>query len=118
MLFSKKSFTGYVVFVMYPAIVMLVTGVTDTRARIGFLLVFNTLLAAEPSLWFHLGGNRVTLRAWFVAGGGAKAAGFVLVDAALLACYVYLAWLSVRRIERTTAGVIAAPVGITPAAVP
>jgi hypothetical protein len=118
MLFSKKSFTGYVVFVMYPAIVMLVTGVTDTRARIGFLLVFNTLLAAEPSLWFHLGGNMVTLRAWFVAGGGAKAAGFVLVDAALLACYVYLAWLSIRRIEKTTAGVIAAPVGITPAAVP
>jgi len=46
MLFSKKSFTGYLLFVMYPIVLALVTNTTDSRARVGFLLFFNALLVA------------------------------------------------------------------------
>jgi hypothetical protein len=104
MLFSKKSFTGYILFVMYPVVLVLVAGVTDPRARTGFLLAFNVLLVAEPSLWFYLQGNRWTLRAWLAQGGGPAALAFVLLDLTLLGCYVYLAWLSVRAVERIVAG--------------
>lgn len=104
MLFSKKSFTGYVIFVMYPVVLMLVVGVGDWRARAGLLLVFNTLLVAEPSLWFYMKAWDWSLRKWFAIGGGAGAAGFVLVDLALLACYVYLTWLSVRCVGRMAEG--------------
>ncbi len=104
MLFSKKSFTVYLVFVLYPIVLMLARGVTSWRARVGFLTVFNLLLAVEPSLWFYLEGNRWTLRTWFATGGGAAAVTFVLLDIALLACYVYLAWLTVRGIRRTVEG--------------
>lgn len=104
MIFSKKSFTGYIIFVMYPIVLMLVTGVSDFRARVGFLIALNALLVAEPSLWFHLGGNRWTLRKWLAMGGGPPAVGFVLIDVALLACYVYLTWFSVRGVERIVAG--------------
>jgi hypothetical protein len=105
MLFSKKSFTGYLLFVMYPVVLMLVAAPADSRARIGFLLVFNALLVAEPSLWFHLGGNGHTLRAWLEMAGGPAVAAFVLVDVALLACYGYLAWLSVTGVKITCATV-------------
>jgi hypothetical protein len=104
MLFSKKSFTGYVIFVLYPIVLMFVASVTDWRTRIGFLTLFNLLLVVEPSLWFYLEGNRWTLRTWFAMGGGGAAVGFVLFDVALVACYVYLAWLSVRGIRTTVAG--------------
>jgi hypothetical protein len=107
MLFSKKSFTGYLIFVLYPVVLMLVVAVGDWRARGAFLLLFNTLLVAEPSLWFYFKAPGMSLRSWFAAGGGTRAAGFLLVDLALLACYVYLAWLSVRRVVSTAAGAIA-----------
>jgi hypothetical protein len=107
MLFSKKSFTGYMVFVMYPVILMLVVGVADWRARAGWLLVFNALLAVEPSLWFYMKASAWSLRTWFAIGGGASAASFLLVDLALLACYVYLTWLSVRCVESMADGAIA-----------
>jgi hypothetical protein len=107
MCFSKKSFTGYVVFVMYPLVLMLVAGQPNARARIGFLLAFNVLLVAEPSLWFHLDGFNRTLRTWFAGGGGLAAMGFVCVDLTLLACYVYLGWLSVRWVQSTVAGAMA-----------
>ena len=103
MLFSKKSITGYVIFVMYPIALMLVSGMATVRARVGFMLVFNVLLVAEPSLWFHLEGYHWPLRTWFAMGGGSAAAAFVLLDLALLACYVYVAWLSVRAVRRTQA---------------
>lgn len=109
MLFSKKSFTGYIIFVMYPVVLMLVSGVSTWRARVGFLLAFNVVLAAEPSVWFHLGGDRWTLRNWLAMGGGAAAAGFVLLDVALIACYVYLAWQSVRVITRMADGAVTKP---------
>ena len=68
------------------------------------LIAFNALLATEPSMWFHLGGFMGTLQEWLDAGGGSKALTFVLVDVALLACYAWVAWLSVRCILRTTDG--------------
>jgi hypothetical protein len=108
MLFSKKSFTGYIVFVMYPIVLMLLAGRREPRMRVGFLIAFNALLVVEPSLWFHLKGAAAgSLRAWLAAGGGASAAGFVCLDLVLLACYVYLAWLSVLWLLSTADGAIA-----------
>lgn len=107
MCFSKKSYTGYVVFVMYPLVLMLVTGLANARARIGFLIAFNVLLVGEPSLWFHLDGFNRTLRTWLAGGGGMAAMGFVCIDLALLACYVYLGWLSIGWVRSTVAGAIA-----------
>jgi len=104
LLMSKKSYTGYAVFVMYPIAAVLGIGLRKWRARVGFLLAFNTLLATEPSLWFHLGGFDKTLHEWLATGGGSAATGFILVDVALLACYVWVAWVSVGCIRRTTAG--------------
>jgi hypothetical protein len=106
MLFSKKSFTGYVIFVLYPVILMLVCGVVERRARVAFLLAFNVLLVAEPSVWFYLKGNGLSLRTWLRTGNSAAILGFVALDCALLACYVYLAWLSVRGVRTMAAGAI------------
>jgi hypothetical protein len=106
MLFSKKSFTGYVIFVMYPVLLMLVIGLADWRARVGFLLAFNVWLVAEPSLWFYFKANGLTLRNWLQTGNVAAALGFAAFDATLLAFYVYLAWLSVRAVRTTVAGAI------------
>jgi hypothetical protein len=107
MLFSKKSFTGYLLFVMYPIVLALVANTTNPGTRVGFLLIFNILLVAEPTLWFRLQGDNLTLRAWLAKGSGATVVGFVLLDAALVACYVYLGWLSVRGVERIADGAIA-----------
>jgi hypothetical protein len=105
MLFSKKSFTGYVIFVMYPIVLVIVRGLANSSAAVGFLLGFNALLVIEPSLWFHLGGNHwKSLRGWFAAAGAPVVTGFLLLDVALVACYVYLAWLSVRGVVRTEDG--------------
>ncbi len=106
MVFSKKSFTGYLLFVMYPIVLTLVTNTTDAGGRVGFLLFFNASLVAEPTLWFRLQGDNISLRAWFGTGSGATVVGFVLLDVALVACYVYLGWLSVRGVERMAEGAI------------
>jgi hypothetical protein len=106
MLFSKKSFTGYVIFVMYPVVLMLVLGVAEWRTRVAFLLAFNVLLVVEPSLWFYLKANGLTLRSWLQTGNVAAALCFAALDVALLACYWYLAWLSIRAVRTTAAGAI------------
>jgi hypothetical protein len=106
LLVSKKSYTGYAAFIMYPVIVALELGLRSLRARVGFLLAFNALLSTEPSLWFHLGGYKGTLQQWLAAGGGPAAKAFIIIDVALLACYVWVAWVSVRCIQRTTDGAI------------
>ncbi|MEP7242649.1 MAG: hypothetical protein ABI885_03080 [Gammaproteobacteria bacterium] len=90
MLLSKKSFTGYALFFLYPAILTLVLSVRDRRWLAAFVLLFNTLLAAEPSLWFHL-GNFHALSDWLATSPGAGLYGFLIVDLALVACYAYLA---------------------------
>jgi hypothetical protein len=108
MIFSKKSFTGYLIFVMYPLVLMLMADRSDRRFRVGFLVIFNVLLAAEPSLWFHLNGFNRSLRAWIAADGARVTAGFVCLDLVLLGCYVYLAWLSVRSVQTTVDGAMAA----------
>lgn len=108
MLFSKKSFTGYILFVMYPVTLTLVADGAVSRARVGFLIAFNALLVAEPSLWFHLDGNSWNLRTWLATGNVAAVLLFVALDLALVTCYVYLAWLSVRAIGRMADGAMAA----------
>lgn len=108
MLFSKKSFTGYLLFVMYPIVLTLVANTTAARARVGFMLCFNSLLVAEPTLWFRLQGDNISLRAWLATGSTTAVVGFVLLDVALVACYVYLGWLSARGVERIAAGAMAA----------
>ena len=107
MFFSKKSFTGYVIFVMYPVVLMAVRCAIERRARVlAFLLAFNVLLVAEPSVWFHLKGNGLSLRTWLQTGNTAPILGFMALDCALLTCYVYLAWLSVRGVREIAAGAI------------
>lgn len=106
MLVSRKSFTGYVVFFMYPAIAALVLGTSSIGARAGFLLAFNVLLVAEPSLWFHLGGHGRRLSEWLHAADRLLVGGFVTVDLALVACYGYLAAVSADCVRRIAAGAI------------
>ncbi len=55
MLFSKKSISGYEVFVMYPAILVLTGTALPLGRQVAFLLIFNVLLVAEPSVWFRVG---------------------------------------------------------------
>lgn len=109
MIFSKKSFTGYVMFVMYPLVLMLMSArpAGSKAARVGFLLAFNVLLVAEPSLWFRLNGFNGGLRDWLDSGPGAVIAAFVGLDLVLVGCYVYLAWLSVRSLQATVDGATA-----------
>ncbi len=104
MLVSKKSYTSYAVFFMYPAIVTLALRISNTSACAAFLLVFNVLLVAEPSLWFHLGGNGRRLSEWLQGGNALRIGGFVCVDLALVGCYVYLAAVSAASVRRTAAG--------------
>ena len=106
MIFSKKSFTGYLVFVMYPVILALVTGTPAVRTRVVFLLAFNSLLVVEPTLWFRLDGEYWPLRTWLVMRDARAVIGFVLLDLVLLACYLYLAWLSARGVARMAEGAI------------
>ncbi len=102
MIVSKKSFTGYALFSMYPAMLVLALGTRDTRRRFGFFLVFNVLLAAEPSLWFHLLGDGRGLGVWLSESRRTTTYAFVLVDLALVVCYAYLAVLSARRLLHAT----------------
>ncbi len=104
MLVSKKSYTAYAVFFMYPAIAALVLGTRRAAGRAGFLLVFNVLLVAEPSLWFHLGGNGRRLSEWLQEAGGLRVGSFVAVDLALVACYGYLAAMSAACVRHIAAG--------------
>jgi hypothetical protein len=118
MLLSKKSITGYALFFMYPAILMLCLTGGSLRHRAGFLLTFNVLLAVEPSLWFRIGRWRA-LSNWLAEAGGATATGVVVLELALLAAYGYLAWLSVAYIQRTGRGCGSEAVGaalVTPGA--
>jgi hypothetical protein len=104
MLISKKSFTGYAVFFMYPALLVLVQSV---RVSSILLLSFNVLMAIEPTVWFRLGGNGRSLQDWLPHASLPSAAIFMLIEAALLASYGYLAYLSSGSVRRTIAGAMA-----------
>lgn len=106
LLVSKKSFTSYAVFFMYPALVVVVARSSRMLATLAFVLLLNLLMAIEPSVWFHLGGNGKALADWLPQVSRPAAAAFVMLEAALLACYVYLAYLSVWSVRRTVAGAI------------
>jgi hypothetical protein len=113
MLVSKKSATGYAVFFMYPAMLVLVLGERHTRLRAGFALLFNVLLATEPSLLFHLGGHAPSghgpsLSEWLHI-SSLRAGGFAALDLVLVACYAYLALLSVRCVRRVVTAAMASP---------
>ena len=103
MLLSKKSNSGYEVFFMYPAILTLCVSVTSTLARGVFLLLFNVLLVTEPSLWFRVGKYQA-LSAWLQESGRAAAPAFALLDLALVGCYAYLAWLSLKTLQFSVRG--------------
>ena len=104
MLVSKKSATGYEVFFMYPAILVTMHEWRRPGLAGGFLVVFNLLLAVEPSLWFHLeGGANRPLWEWLQASNGAPSTlTFIALDVCLLACYAIVAYLSVRWAARLT----------------
>jgi hypothetical protein len=99
MLVSKKSFTVYALFCMYPLVVVLLLGLTDYRRRVAFFVVFNILLAMESSLWFYLGGDNKVLSAWLHERHDAGVQLFLAVDLALVMGYAYLAWLAVRLLR-------------------
>lgn len=93
MLVSKKSFPGYILFCMYPVMLVLVIGVRDHYRRVALFCVFNLLLVSESSLWFELGGDSKALSVWLRESGfGAQVQFFLAVDLALITCYAYLAW--------------------------
>jgi hypothetical protein len=104
MLTSKKSFTAYIAFFMYPAITVLVRNAAGSRVITVFLLLFNALLVAEPSVWFRLGGSGQPLQNWLPHAGPASAIAFVLIELMLVGCYGYLTYLSVYSARCTAQG--------------
>jgi hypothetical protein len=96
MLVSKKSFPGYILFCMYPVMLVMVIGIPDYLRRVAFFSTFNVLLALESSLWFYLGGDNKAFSAWLHENGfGPGIQFFLAVDLTLIACYAYLAWVAV-----------------------
>jgi hypothetical protein len=102
MLVSKKSFPGYILFAMYPLMLVTVVAVPGNLRRVLFFWVFNTLLALESSLCFYLGGDNKPLSGWVRERGfDLPLEAFLAVDIILIACYAYLAWVAVECLRRT-----------------
>jgi hypothetical protein len=108
MLLSKKSFTGYALFCMYPMMLVLVLGVTAYLWRVALFFVLNVVAVIEPSLWFYLGGNDRPLDQWLRESHAVGIQLFLAVDLAIVGCYAYLAWVAVswlasqRSLQQTT----------------
>ena len=100
---SKKSFTGYAIFALYPMITVAVGAFARTGVLVGFLLVLNVLLAVEPSVWFYLHGEGLGLDEWMRRSGLARVGPLVVLDLALIACYLLIARQSLRALARVTA---------------
>jgi hypothetical protein len=96
MLFSKKSFPGYALFCMYPLNLVLIRGIASYGPRVALFSLLNILLAIESSWWFYLDGDNKTLDSWLSIPHGPGVQLFLVADATLVACYAYLAWLSVK----------------------
>jgi hypothetical protein len=91
MVASKKSFTGYAAFIMFPAILAITLAQTRGRARVATLLLLNALLALEPTLdyrYIEFGGPSTQ------APGSPGFAAFLLMELLLVGFYIYLAYLS------------------------
>jgi hypothetical protein len=56
MLFSKKSYTNYLVIAWIPLLISFLRG-SPSKSMIAHLVLFNILCALEPSLWFRLTGQ-------------------------------------------------------------
>lgn len=96
MALSKKSYTGYAVFFMYPLILAVTLRMPARFFRILLLTACNVLLVLE-GLWFHLRGNGLSLMQWLhVPGSHLGPILFIGYDLALLASYVWLAVLSAQ----------------------
>jgi hypothetical protein len=104
MLVSKKSFTAYTVFFMYPVILVLVRSGPKPLLLQGFLLLFNVVLAVEGNIWFRLGGDNLPLGRWLPNVAPQVATGFVVMDLLLVSSYLYLAYLAVASIRRAGSG--------------
>jgi hypothetical protein len=92
MLFSKKSFPGYILFCMYPLMRVLVQGVSSRPRREALFVAFNLLLAVESSLWFYLGGDNLPLDQWLRTPHGIGVDLFLAVDLLIMTCYAFLFW--------------------------
>jgi hypothetical protein len=106
MLMSKKTFT-YAAFFMYPAVVVAVTRMPRVWVRLGLLVVYNVILSAEPSYWYHsrdFGTVDPSLGAWLHSADWHGAIGLICVDVVLLACYWILAAAAATSIREATAG--------------
>ncbi len=103
MLVSKKSFTGYLIFGIYPIELVIADYLLRSRDAFFRILilatVFNVLLCDEPTLWFRLGGDGISLGQWLAHGPRVAAYWFALVDVALLTCYGLLALAIVRLLR-------------------
>jgi hypothetical protein len=103
MMVSKKSFTAYAVFFMYPLILAVTLGIWARASRVALLAAWNVLMATE-GLWFHLGGNGLSLQQWLRAPGSSLGPViFIGYDLALLACYACLAAISAQCVLQAEA---------------
>jgi hypothetical protein len=100
MLFSKKSFPGYILFCLYPLMWVLVQGVGSRPRREALFLAFNLLLAVESSLWFYLGGDALPLDQWLRTPHGIAVDLFLAVDLLIMACYACLFWSAIGWIRK------------------
>jgi hypothetical protein len=96
LLLSKKSFTGYAVFCMYPIGLVIALSTIRQRGKILLLTGFNFLLAIEPSVWFHLRGNGLSLSEWQLDSSPFAISVFVSLDVCLVILYSVLAYMSYR----------------------
>jgi hypothetical protein len=109
MLFSKKSFTVYAIFFLYPLLLTVTRALKDWRVLSSGVLLLNVVLAIEPSVWFHLAGKPLPLSELLRAPGGAAVWLFIALELLLLACYASVGWIALGCLTSRIAGSVAAP---------
>jgi hypothetical protein len=81
---------------MYPIGLVIALSTIRLRNKILILTGFNFLLAIEPSVWFHLHGNGLSLSEWRLDSSPFAIAVFVFLDVSLVILYSVLARMSYR----------------------
>jgi hypothetical protein len=109
LLVSKKSYTGYAAFALYPITAVAAGAFARPGLLVGFLLLLNALLAIEPTLWFHLHGNGLSLDEWIRRSSLARAGSFVMLDLTLLGCYALTGRQAVQELARVTTADVPIP---------